>query len=80
MIETAVGILQWMKFSNVLDLIKSNLIEKYRKRNPPSAAVAEMCGTSITQIEKTYYHTTTEKIVSNALADYTYVESMLVPK
>ena len=37
--------------------------------NLPPAAVAEMCGTSITQIEKTYYHTTEEKMVSNALAD-----------
>ena len=48
--------------------------------NLPPAAVAEMCGTSITQIEKTYYHTTTEKMVSNALADYSYVDGMLVPK
>jgi integrase len=48
--------------------------------NLPPAAVAEMCGTSITQIEKTYYHTTAEKMVSNALADYTYVDGMLVPK
>jgi hypothetical protein len=46
----------------------------------PPAAVAEMCGTSITQIEKTYYHTTAEKMVSNALADYTYINGMLVPK
>jgi integrase len=48
--------------------------------NLPPAAVAEMCGTSITQIEKTYYHTTAEKMVSNALADYTYIDGMLVPK
>ena len=46
----------------------------------PPAALAEMCGTSITQIEKTYYHTTAERMVSNALADYTYVDGMLVPK
>jgi hypothetical protein len=39
-----------------------------------------MCGTSITQIEKTYYHTTEEKMVSNALADYDYVDGVLVPK
>ena len=36
--------------------------------NLPPSAVAEMCGTSITQIEKTYYHTTEAKMVSNALA------------
>lgn len=46
----------------------------------PPAIVAEMCGTSITQIEKTYYHTTEEKMVSNALADYDYVDGVLVPK
>jgi integrase len=44
------------------------------------AIVAEMCGTSITQIEKTYYHTTEAKMVSNALADYDYVDGVLVPK
>lgn len=46
----------------------------------PPAIVAEMCGTSITQIEKTYYHTTEAKMVSNALADYDYVDGVLVPK
>ncbi len=46
----------------------------------PPAVVAEMCGTSITQIEKTYYHTTEAKMVSNALADYDYVDGVLVPK
>lgn len=48
--------------------------------NLPPSAVAEMCGTSITQIEKTYYHTTEAKMVSNALADYEYVDGILVPK
>ena len=48
--------------------------------NLPPAAVAEMCGTSITQIEKTYYHTTEEKMVSNALADYEYRDGLLIPK
>jgi len=46
----------------------------------PPAMVAEMCGTSITQIEKTYYHTTEAKMVSNALADYDYVDGVLIPK
>ncbi len=32
--------------------------------------VAEMCGTSVAQIEKTYYRTTQEKMRSNALSDY----------
>jgi len=39
-----------------------------------------MCGTSITQIEKTYYHTTQEKMISNALANYEYIDGLLVPK
>ncbi len=44
-------------------------------------AVAEICGTSVTQIEATYYHTTEEKMITNALADY-YVnaDGLLVPK
>ena len=48
--------------------------------NLPPAAVAEMCGTSISQIEKTYYHTTEDKMVSNALAGYYIKDGMLVPK
>ena len=40
-------------------------------------AVAEMAGTSITQIERTYYHTTREKMITNALADY-YVEDGII--
>jgi hypothetical protein len=39
-----------------------------------------MCEASVTQIEKTYNHTTEEKMVSNAWADYDYVDGMLVPK
>ena len=45
----------------------------------PIASIAEMCGTSITQIEKTYYHTTEAKMISNALADYEYKNGLLVP-
>ncbi len=48
--------------------------------NLPPANVAEMCGTSITQIEKTYYHTTEEKMVSNALAGYYVKDGLLIPK
>jgi len=55
------------------------ITQRVNSRLPP-AIVAEMCGTSITQIEKTYYHTTEEKMVSNALADYDYVDGVLVPK
>ena len=50
-------------------------------RNLAPAAVAEICGTSITQIDKTYYHTTREKMISNAMADYYYnKDGLLVPK
>ena len=55
------------------------ITQRVNSHLPPSI-VAEMCGTSITQIEKTYYHTTEEKMVSNALADYDYVDGVLVPK
>lgn len=48
--------------------------------NLPPAGVAEMCGTSITQIEKTYYHTTEAKMISNALAEYDYVDGIYVPR
>lgn len=48
--------------------------------NLPPAIVAEMCGTSITQIEKTYYHTTEDKMISNALAGYYVKDGMLIPK
>ena len=55
-------------------------ITKRVNSNLPIASIAEMCGTSITQIEKTYYHTTEDKMVSNALADYEYKDGMLIPK
>lgn len=45
-----------------------------------SIAVAEMCGTSSKQIQDTYYHTTEEKMVSNAMADYEYKDGILMPK
>jgi integrase len=40
--------------------------------------VAEICGTSVTQIDKTYYHTTHDKMISNALADYTIKDGMII--
>lgn len=43
-------------------------------------AVAEMCGTSAAQIESTYYHTTKEKMIANALAGYEYRDGLLIPK
>jgi len=55
-------------------------ITKRVNSNLPIASIAEMCGTSITQIEKTYYHITEDKMVSNALADYEIKDGMLIPK
>lgn len=55
-------------------------ITKRVNSNLPPAAIAEMCGTSISQIERTYYHTTFDKMLSNALADYEYKDGILVPK
>jgi len=42
--------------------------------------VVEMWCTNIKKIEKTYYHITEDKKVSNALADYEYRDGMLIPK
>ena len=55
-------------------------ITKRVNSNLPIASIAEMCGTSMTQIERTYYHTTVDKMISNALADYEYKDGVLVPK
>ena len=33
-------------------------------------AIADMCGTSITQIERTYYHPNDAILLTNAVADY----------
>ncbi len=41
-------------------------------------SVAEMCGTSVAQIEKTYYRTTREKMKTNALLDYDVVNGAIV--
>jgi len=43
------------------------------------SAVAEMAGTSAMQIEKTYYHTTREKMVTNALAHYVLKDGIILP-
>ena len=43
-------------------------------------AVAEIAGTSTTQIEKTYYHTTDAKMISNAFAGYVIKDGLLIPQ
>lgn len=42
--------------------------------------VSEIVGNLPTQIEKTYYHTTRDKMISNALATYSRRDGMLIPK
>jgi len=42
--------------------------------------VAETCGTSTAQIEKTYYHTTERKMIENAMLQYYYKDGLLIPK
>lgn len=54
-------------------------ITKKVNSNLTPSAVAEMCGTSVAQIEKTYYHTTEAKMISNALAEYYIRDGMLIP-
>ena len=63
------------------DLIKVTVLgETSKVRNIPPGIVAEMCGTSITQIENTYCYTTEDKMVSNALAGYYVKDGMLITK
>lgn len=42
--------------------------------------VAETCGTSTAQIEKTYYHTTERKMIENAMPGFYYTDGLLFPK
>jgi hypothetical protein len=37
-----------------------------------------MCGTSAAQIERTYYHTSELKMISNAMADYSVKDGVIV--
>ena len=42
--------------------------------------VADMCGTSRTQIEKTYYHIDEDILTTQAMAGYYTIDGMIVPK
>ena len=48
-------------------ILRHYFITQKVNANMPLVSIAEMCGTSISQIEKTYYHTTLDKMVLNAL-------------
>jgi integrase len=49
-------------------------------RGATPTQVAETCGTSTAQIEKTYYHTSEAKMITNALPQFEYRDGLLVPK
>lgn len=49
-------------------------------RGASPTQVAETCGTSTAQIEKTYYHTTERKMIENAMPQYYFKDGFLIPK
>jgi integrase len=49
-------------------------------RGATPTQVAETCGTSTAQIEKTYYHTSEAKMITNALPQFEYRDGLLIPK
>jgi len=49
-------------------------------RGATPTQVAETCGTSTAQIEKTYYHTSEAKMITNALPQFEYEDGLLIPK
>ena len=49
-------------------------------RGATPTQVAETCGTSTAQIEKTYYHTSEAKMITNALPLFEYKDGLLIPK
>ncbi|MYN11389.1 tyrosine-type recombinase/integrase [Pseudoduganella aquatica] len=55
-------------------------ITKMVNRGLPPIAVAETCGTSVVQIDNTYYHTTEAKMLANVFPDHHYKDGYLVPK
>ena len=49
-------------------------------RGATPTQVAETCGTSTAQIEKTYYHTSERKMIENAMPEFYYKDGLLIPK
>jgi site-specific recombinase XerD len=78
-----------LELSEVKNLDKRNIVpysfrhyyitQKVNSGLAPTA-VAEIAGTSTTQIEKTYYHTTDAKMIANAFAGYVIKDGLLIPK
>ena len=59
-------------------LLRSITASKQRHWHFLLSLAADLCGASITRLEKTYYHSTEEKTIINALADYEYKDGLLV--
>ncbi len=77
-----------MKLAEVDNLEKRNIVpysfrhyyitSKVNSGLAPTS-VSEIAGTSTTQIESTYYHTTDAKLIANAFAKYTLRDGLLIP-
>ena len=77
-----------MKLAEVDNLAKINIVpysfrhyyitSKVNSGLAPTS-VSEIAGTSTTQIENTYYHTTDAKLIANAFAGYTLKDGLLIP-
>lgn len=59
---------------------RHNFITDMINRGANATQVAETCGTSTMQIERTYYHTTEEKMIINAMPGFDYRDGLLIPK
>ena len=60
--------------------IRHYFITDMINRGASPTQVAETCGTSTAQIERTYYHTTERKMIENALPQFYYKDGLLIPK
>ncbi|TDK68526.1 tyrosine-type recombinase/integrase [Sapientia aquatica] len=73
-----------IKDTDTRDLVpysfRHNFITKMVNAGFNPTQVGEVCGTSTTQIEQTYYHTTERKMIENALPNYYFKDDLLVPK
>jgi len=73
-----------IKDTNTRDLVpysfRHYFITDRINRGATPTQVAETCGTSTAQIEKTYYHTSEAKMITNALPQFEYKDGLLIPK
>ena len=73
-----------IKDTNTRDLVpysfRHYFITDRINRGATPTQVAETCGTSTAQIEKTYYHSSEAKMITNALPQFEYKDGLLIPK